>query len=147
VQYVGGKKTIARWVRDVVAAQRGDSGTYIEPFVGGGSVYAAVAPSFPRAGFGDLHPDLIALWAAVAEGWLPPENISEDDYRTVRAGPVCALRGFVGFGCSFGGKWFGGYARAPKTPERNYAAQCRRWIVKHRAFEHGSSTCYRWCCA
>ena len=38
------------------------------------------------------------------------------------------LTGFVGFGCSFGGKWFGGYAR--NAGGTNYAAQSKRSLLK-----------------
>lgn len=45
------------------------------------------------------------------------------------ADPV--LAGFVGFGCSFGGKWFGGYAR--NKTGTNYAEQSKRSLLKDMA--------------
>ena len=41
------------------------------------------------------------------------------------------LTGFVGFGCSFGGKWFGGYAR--NKTNTNYALQSKRSLLKDMA--------------
>jgi DNA adenine methylase len=38
------------------------------------------------------------------------------------------LTGFVGFGCSFGGKWFGSYAR--DKAGTNYALQSKRSLLK-----------------
>ena len=38
------------------------------------------------------------------------------------------LSGFVGFGCSFGGKWFGGYAR--NKTNTNYALQSKKSLLK-----------------
>lgn len=62
-----------------------------------------------------------------------PETITEEQYQAIRADkdadPV--LAGFVGFGCSFGGKWFGGYAR--NKGGTNYAAQSKRSLLKDMA--------------
>ena len=38
------------------------------------------------------------------------------------------LSGFIGFGCSFGGKWWGGYAR--QTKGLNYALTAKRSVSK-----------------
>ena len=63
-------------------------------------------------------------------GYELPETITEEQYRAIRADkdadPV--LTGFVGFGCSFGGKWFGGYARS--ATGINFAAQGKRSLLK-----------------
>ena len=43
------------------------------------------------------------------------------------------LIGFVGYGCSFGGKWFGGLARGGKTSQgndRNHVAESSRNLMK-----------------
>lgn len=64
-------------------------------------------------------------------GYELPETITEEQYQAIRADkdadPV--LAGFAGFGCSFGGKWFGGYARDNKGGA-NYAAQSKRSLLK-----------------
>lgn len=41
------------------------------------------------------------------------------------------LTGFVGFGCSFGGKWFGGYAK--NKTNTNYALQSKKSLLKDMA--------------
>ena len=60
---------------------------------------------------------------AVKHGYDLPESVSEQEYKYIREhkDDDPALAGFVGFGCSFGGKWFGGYARDNRT-SRNYAS-------------------------
>jgi DNA adenine methylase len=69
---------------------------------------------------GDANADLMAMWkAAAAHEWLPPTVVTEDDYRA--RGKEPAETAFIGFGCSFGGKWFGGYARDGERGHRNYA--------------------------
>jgi DNA adenine methylase len=41
-----------------------------------------------------------------------------------------AIKGFIGFGCSFGGKWFGGYARDNRNGGVNFADRAKRGILK-----------------
>lgn len=110
MQYLGGKSRIARPIADLILAARDGRSAYVEPFVGGAAVFSRVAPAFARAVALDVVPDLIALWQAVADGWLPPDDVTPEEYAAARASAPSALRGYVGFGCSFGGKWFGGYA-------------------------------------
>lgn len=75
----------------------------------------------------DLCADIIMLWDAASKGWEPPTRISEEEYKAARTAPSSAYRGFVGFGCSFGGKFFGGYAR---SGTRNYAMNAHNAILK-----------------
>lgn len=59
-----------------------------------------------------------------------PEVITEEQYKYIREhkDEDCVLTGFVGFGCSFGGKWFGGYAR--NKTNTNYALQSKKSLLK-----------------
>lgn len=111
MRYLGGKSRLAKKIREQILARRGDRQTYWEPFVGGGVTFSDIAPAFSKAIASDIHEDLILMWQAVAEGWIPPEAVTEDEYKAIRASAPSALRGYVGFGCSFGGRWFGGFAR------------------------------------
>ena len=77
---------------------------------------------------GDLHSDLILLWNALQNGWEPPSEVSEELYNSLKKAESSALRGFVGFGCSNSGKWFGGYARDKTT--RNYAKNAFNGLMK-----------------
>lgn len=111
MRYVGGKSAIARNIVYTIERYRHGRSTWIEPFVGGGAVLNVAAKYYPRCYAYDLHPDLILMYQALQQGWQPPTNVSEDEYQQLRHAEPSALRGFVGIGCSFGGKWFGGYAR------------------------------------
>ena len=66
----------------------------------------------------------------VQNGYELPEHITEEEYKRIRANKDAdrVLTGFVGFGCSFGGKWFGGYARNKQGT--NYALQSKKSILK-----------------
>ena len=109
MRYVGGKTRIAKWVAEHVSSLTNGHNTYLEPFVGSGATFVKLAPRFQSAIAADDHADLILMWKALAAGWDPPEHVSKDEYVALRAAEPSALRGFVGFGASFSGKWFGGY--------------------------------------
>lgn len=111
MRYVGGKTKIAKWVVEHVSPLQNSHLTYLEPFVGSGAIFIRLAPRFDTSIAADVHPDLILMWQAVADGWNPPEQVTKDEYIALRNAEPSALRGFVGFGASFGGKWFGGYVQ------------------------------------
>lgn len=129
MQYLGGKSRIAKSISSILLDAKGDRTTYVEPFLGAGSVALQVAPLFDRVVAADVVPDLVMLWRAAVDGWVPPTELTEDDYRQLRHAEPSALRGFAGFPCSFGGKWFGGYARDPRGG-RNFAESASRSMVK-----------------
>lgn len=72
------------------------------------------------------------MWQALQAGWTPPDHVSQQEYDALKTANSSALRGFVGYGCSFGGKWFGGYARSRNgaAPNYNYAAGAVRSVLK-----------------
>lgn len=117
MRYVGGKFRIAAHLEPLVNSARihTRATTYVEPFLGGASTFTLNAPRFRRAIGADVVPDLIAMWQAARDGWTPPTDLDEDTYRALRDAEPSALRGFAGFACSFGGKWFGGFARSYGT--------------------------------
>jgi len=118
VQYLGGKQRIANWVVYHLEEARKDR-PYLEPFIGAANIFTKMRGG--RIG-SDIHPDLILLLIAIRDGTIElPTSVSEEEYQRIRREPPSALRGFVGFGCSFSGKFFGGYSRDPKS-NRSYAA-------------------------
>lgn len=112
MQYLGGKYRIASRIAPLIVAAAEGRTRYVEPFLGGAAVFERVAPHFPDATGADVVEDLVLMWRAAIDGWVPPSDVTEEDYARLRDAEPSALRGFVGFGCSFGGKWFGGFARA-----------------------------------
>ena len=107
MQYLGGKSRLAKEIAAIVAPK----GLWWEPFCGGLSVSVQLA-KYGSGLVSDANPALIALYQAVRDGWVPPETVSEDEYREAKALPDSDPRkAFIGFGCSFGGKWFAGRAR------------------------------------
>jgi DNA adenine methylase len=115
VRYMGGKTRIANWVggciNSVVNEYRGVKLTYVEPFMGSGAVLEQVIKSkrFSHHIANDVHPDLIRMWHALAkEDWDPPPYVTRAEHKALRNSGVSALRGYVGFNCSYRGVWFGG---------------------------------------
>ena len=134
MRYVGGKSKIAKSLSEVILDRAQSRKFYLEPFVGGGSVFPQLAPHFEWSVAGDKHLDLVLMWnAVIQDGWVPPMQVSEDDYALLKTAEPSALRGFVGMGGSFGGKWFGGYARGGFNSDgspRNHQAESARAVLK-----------------
>ena len=129
MRYLGGKTKLVKHLSKAILSNTENRARYIEPFVGGGSVLTALASHFETVHASDMHPDLILMWQGLQDGsFIPPTYVTEDEYNALKHAPPSALRGFVGFGCSFGAKWFGGYAR--DRTERNYAAESARGLAK-----------------
>lgn len=104
--------------------------TFVSLFCGGCAIETKLAPHFENVICNDLHPYLIAMYQALQNGYDLPENISEEQYRYIREhkDEDKALAGFVGFGCSFGAKWFGSYAQNKRGD--NYAKRGRNAIMR-----------------
>lgn len=127
MRYVGGKARQAKGIATAVVAA-GEGRRYVEPFVGGASVLAAVAPHFGRVTASDIVPDLVLFWAAVRDGWVPPAEVSADEYEHLRTAAASPLRAWAGFAASYNGKWWGGYG--PKAAGRDYLAESLRSTLK-----------------
>lgn len=90
----------------------------------------------------DAHPYLIALYQALQHGYELPENISREQYHYIKdhKDEDKALSGFVGFGVSFGGKWFDGYAFDRQG--RNYALEAKKHTMKiWQGIKNSTFTC------
>jgi len=130
MQYFGGKfRTRKQLAAFLHGLNRLKPTKYFEPFVGGAWVLQEVKAISRTAS--DGNKSLITLYKHLQNGWIPPENISEEDYSyyKMHKDPTDPMTAFVGFGCSFGGKWFDGYAKGrPEQP--NYAASAKRTLLK-----------------
>lgn len=155
MQYMGGKSRIAQSIADIISMTGGGQheiprrqiqncaghrkrdlseggDCFVSLFCGSCAVESKVH-GFSRKILNDRHQYLIALLQGVQRGYELPESITPEQYRHIREhkDDDPTLAGFVGFGCSFGGKWFGGYAR--NATGTNYAAQSKRSLLKDMA--------------
>ena len=128
MQYFGGKQRIAKKLATILGPIANEKSAYVEPFIGGASVMCEI--QVPLRIASDANEALITMWQSLSKGWQPPVVISESDYATIKLrndknDPITA---FAGFGCSFAGKWFGGYARS--SEKRNYAQNAANSLKK-----------------
>ena len=126
MQYMGGKFHHARWICPILIElmQEHDCLHFADLFCGAVNIVANM-PATGRRLANDRHPDLIALWQAVQNGYLPPSRLSRGKYARLKATRGEApdpLRAFAGFGCSYRGKNFAGF-----VPDG--AAQARQAII------------------
>jgi len=127
MRYMGGKFKIRKEISGILKMLRAPGQVYLEPFVGGAWVLQEMDGARIAA---DKNTALITMYKALQLGWVPPDTITESEYMSIKNGPrdpYDPLTAFCGFGCSFAGKWFGGYARGNSA---NYADTCRRGLLK-----------------
>lgn len=137
MKYMGSKNRIAKYIAPIIQAAIDNNNitTYVEPFAGGMNMIDKIRCENRIAN--DIHPELIAMWQALQNGWQPPSHISFEEFDMVRANRTTLppyYVGFVGFAASFGGRYFdGGYARGYKndgvTP-RDHSNEAYRNIMK-----------------
>ena len=122
MQYLGGKSRIAKEISKIFNDNKRES--FVSLFCGTCSVESLV--DFPNITLNDAHPYLIACLQDFQKGREFPDVITEEDYKRIKheVDKDPALSGFVGFGCSFGAKWWGGYARQKKG--LNYALTAKK---------------------
>jgi len=135
MRYIGGKYRLAKRISETILARESERLHYVEPFVGGAAVLVKMAPHFSCSEASDASEDIILMWQALREGWVPDNVVTEEEYAALRTAEPSPFRSVVGFGGSFGGKWFGGYARggleADGSP-RNHLAESVRSVLKTR---------------
>ena len=133
MRYLGGKNRLAKQIAPIILEYAEECGSFIyyEPFLGS----AAIAQKLVNLGFdpanmflSDSSLDLISMYNCIKNGWVPPSIVSEAEYKeAMKSKAPTGQRGFIGYGCSWGGKFFGGYARGE---DRNYAAESKRAVTK-----------------
>lgn len=141
MKYLGGKARIAKELTQAILENTPHREQVWEPFVGGGGMSNILAPHFNNVIYSDIDEGLILLWQhiqnnvnngkPVPEGF--PENVSEELYHQLRKQPeMTATKYLVGISASFGGKYYGGYARGKtnKGEPRNYHQETIRNLTR-----------------
>ena len=127
MQYFGGKAKIAKYIVPYLEGVRKENQIFVEPFVGGANIVSQM--SGKRKAY-DFNEYLIEMYKGVQNGYELPDELTEDEYKYVKEhkDEDKVLTGFVGFGCSFAGKWFGGYARNKQN--HNYCKASKNSLLK-----------------
>lgn len=135
MQYMGGKQLISTRISEVINHEisriRGGA-TFVSLFCGACSIESKIKADTKI--LNDKHEYLIEMFKALQNGYELPDEITKEQYEYIKNNldEDKALSGFVGFACSFGGKWFGGYARDDKRG-RNYTQTGKRGLIKKMA--------------
>lgn len=132
--YMGSKNRIAKELIPIITKDLKPNQWYVEPFVGGANMIDKIEHPYKLGA--DNNKYLIALLEAVQNGQELPEHITKDEYIAVKTNkdnyPDWYV-GFVGFVCSFRGKFFGGYSGYYTTKtgiQRNYIKERINNILK-----------------
>ncbi len=124
MQYLGGKRRPGKAIAAFLSSRRKPGQQYVEPFLGAAGVFTHM--SGPRWGQ-DANVSMMMLLQEVRDGvFMYPEMVSEAEYAAARTLPDCAMKAFIGIGCSFGGKWWGGYARRKGSDATTFVGAAAR---------------------
>jgi DNA adenine methylase len=127
MKYLGGKTRIAERIANEINKVLFPDQPFYDVFCGSGNIVSKVQATNRHAN--DIGP-IVHLLEAVSNGWEPPTEVTYEDYYEAKKLPTTdPLYSFVGYGCSFGGKLWGGYARAHKET-RYYAREAASSLKK-----------------
>lgn len=117
MKYLGSKNRISKHLKPIIEGYLVDKKTYIEPFVGGANMIDKI--DFDNKIGSDINHYLIDLLNKLKEGTdFLPNTITEEEYKKVKDNKDIYPDWYValvGFGATFGARWFEGYARDKKT--------------------------------
>lgn len=132
MKYMGSKARFAKEILRIVLRDRKYGQWYVEPFAGGMNILCEVEGNRIA---NDIHYYLIQMWHELVKGWIP-EKITKEEYNQVRSNQSnypAHYVGWVGFNCSYSGKWFGGFAGETKTEigtVRDYQSEAINNVAK-----------------
>ncbi len=120
MRYYGGKSIHGKHIFTEITRYINKLGitnyTYIEPFCGALGLLKYFAKlqceknQVTNIYANDISTDLILLWKKVQLGKFENPMITSKKWEELKISKPSAERAFAGFGCSFGGVWFNGYA-------------------------------------
>lgn len=125
--YMGSKNRIVKDLIPIITSTLQKNQWYVEPFVGGANMIDKVNHQLKLGS--DTNRYLIALLQYAQAGGKLPEYISKETYLEVKNNKDSFENwfvGYVGFICSFRGKFFNGYSGLYKTKsgaDRNYQTE------------------------
>ena len=134
MQYFGGKAKIAKELSGVLNNYLiGNDRPFIDAFCGSCNIISKIDSNRIRIA-NDKHKELIAMWQWVKKMGVDrlPTDVSKELYYYIKTSTTSPdwLKGFVGFGCSFAGKWWGGYAGQDNRTTWSYAMNAYNSIKK-----------------
>lgn len=134
MRYQGGKSRIARPIAETIRSMYPTCAEIWEPFCGGGAATLALSKVGFKVHASDIHPDLIMMWQAVMAGDESVyADVSREEHKELKHAQPSARRGFVRFGASFGGDFYGGFGVDRKNGDGHQPWQeAQRFCAKIR---------------
>lgn len=133
MRYMGGKFHIAKPIAGLINQLRLNGQPYLEPFVGGCNIVPRIIGGVRIAS--DANPYLITMYKALQQGWEPPQTMTREQWQDIkqRMDVNDPLTAFAGFGCSFAGVMFAGFADFDKRhPGTSYCGNAYSATVRLR---------------
>lgn len=142
MRYSGSKSRIASDILGIVTNGLSGDMLYIEPFVGGCNTFGLVNHPY-KVGI-DNNPYLIDMWKMFQCGYLPPIDVSRDDYEFLRGiarrnefdSNYSWLVGYVLNSCSYGSAWCNGYASYNANRGENHVLEAYNNLVNQLKLFH-----------
>ena len=135
MKYMGSKNRIAKHLIPIMVAEADSKGitNFYDICCGGCNLIDKVPSNFNRHA-NDKNEYLIEMWKALQHGFIPKDCYTKDEYNFIKSNKDnCKyLTGYVGFNCSYSGKWFGGYAGKVETKGglRDYQIEAKNNVLK-----------------
>ena len=122
MRYMGGKFRQSAKIVEIIGKENGTNFKYCEPFAGAMWSAVAVIKKLKPAEviLSDINRPLMLLWCALMHGEnVLPEYVSKKEHERYKKNQNMddPLTAWYGHACSFGGKWFGSWARNNKGEE------------------------------
>jgi len=113
MKYMGSKNRIAKHILPIMLKEAEGKGiaSWVEPFVGGANLIDKVPDTYQKLGI-DSNPHTIEALIAIRDlvDELPDE-VTLENYKSLKGTEPNPITSLIRFGASFGGKFENGYAR------------------------------------
>lgn len=134
MRYQGGKTLIAKPIAEIISAERErerEDVAFVSLFCGTCAVESKLVDCFDKVICNDKNRYIVEMFKAFQNGYEFPDFVDYEmwDYVRNHKEENLALTGFIGFGCSFGGRFFQGYARN-KGDRNNCAKEAKNSLLK-----------------
>lgn len=134
MKYMGSKNRIAKYILPIMLKEAEKQGItkWVEPFVGGANMIDKVPDTMERVGY-DVNEYLITMFNSLKGDFIPKDYYTKDEYVFIKNNKDLdkGLTGYIGFNCSYSGKWFGGFAGIVDTKGgvRNYQSEAKKNVL------------------
>ena len=132
MKYMGSKNRIAKHLLPIMLAEceKHSINKWVEPFVGGANMIDKVPDTFERIGY-DLNDHAIHALVDIRDHVEElPDNVSEQEYKSLFGSNAAPISSWIRFMLSFGGKFENGYAREKGSDETTFCGYGKRNALK-----------------